>query len=74
MRRGNAGSCTGYQQLSLVISEIISLNRYLVQIQGGGRGGVVGECETSLQVLYFFEKKNTTTERGALEGWREYVK
>lgn len=40
-----------YKQLFLVISEIMSLNRHLVQMQGGGLSG--GRSESFLQVLYF---------------------
>lgn len=51
IRRENGGN-GGYKQLFLVISEIMSLNRYSVQMQGGGLGG--GRSESFLQVLCFF--------------------
>lgn len=57
IRRENGGNGR-YKQLFLVISEIMSLNRHLVQMQGGGLGG--GRSKSFLQVLCFYleqEKK-----------------
>lgn len=64
---GNGGSSTGYKQFFLVISEITSLNRCLVERQGGGLGGGRMWKFSSGSVLFSWVKKSTAAD-GSEEG------